>query len=227
MIGSVHTLIAAYLPWIASGSAAEVSTRLSPACCKRMADNHAIPIVLAFIRSCNRSQPHQEVLRLALLVLRNLAQCPATTHRVRPRARAQCNVLIRAANTARDFRVPRMHRSTQVFEADGSVEVLSELMQMYRDSTDIFVRALQVLAILAAEPVCLPTLKSKYPKEVSRLRTVVTLIEQKHAHSVRAPSARPAPAGGAAAAAAAAAREAAARSADLLKAALQLKALLN
>ena len=135
--------------------------------------------------------------------------------------------MICATNAACAFYAPRKRRSAQVFEADGSVEVLSELMQMYRDSTDIFVRALQVLAILAAEPTCLPTLKSKYPKEVARLRTVVGLIEQKHAHTVRGPSARPALAGGAAAAAAAAAREAAARSADLLKAALQLKALLN
>ena len=42
-------------------------------CCERVAENAAIDILYAFIRSCNRSEPHVEVLKHALVILRNVA----------------------------------------------------------------------------------------------------------------------------------------------------------
>jgi hypothetical protein len=180
--------------------ATEVTTKLAASCCVRLAEHHAIPILLVLIRSCNRSQPHMEVLRLALLVLRNLAECPRTVG--------------------------------HVFAAEEVVEVLSELMQIYRDSTDIFVRSLQVLAILAADPARLQTLRTKNGKEVARLRAIVALIEQRYAAEVAAAAATAAPTPAArtrmtqGGATSALSRESAARSAELLAAARQLKALL-
>ena len=202
-----------------------MSTRLSPVCCERLASHHAIPILLFLIQSCNRSQPHMEVLRLALNVLRNLALCDKTVTKVRP-TRADAR---RGPGAGTDvFAVPRVvhaHVGAQLFETTDVIEVLSELMQIFRDSTDIFVRSLQVLAILAAEPSRLAVLKRKHPKEVSRLKAVVTLVEQRHNSARTMP--RPVGSSSTAAAAAAAAREQSARSAELLAAATQLKKLLR
>eukprot|EP00003_Mantamonas_plastica_P022431 TRINITY_DN380_c0_g1_i4.p1 TRINITY_DN380_c0_g1~~TRINITY_DN380_c0_g1_i4.p1 ORF type:complete len:1807 (+),score=729.88 TRINITY_DN380_c0_g1_i4:704-6124(+) len=60
----------------------DVSTRLSRVCCVRMVENHAVPIVYGLIRSCNRSQPHMELLKSALSILRNLVEYDSTVDAV-------------------------------------------------------------------------------------------------------------------------------------------------
>jgi hypothetical protein len=41
----------------------ETCTRISPVCCAMFAEKGIVSTVLALIRSCNRSQPHQEMVR--------------------------------------------------------------------------------------------------------------------------------------------------------------------
>ena len=43
--------------------ALEVATRQSAVCCAMVADRAALPILVTFIRSCNRSQPHMQLVR--------------------------------------------------------------------------------------------------------------------------------------------------------------------
>jgi len=60
----------------------ELSTRYAVHCRQVVARHRAIPVLLQLIRSCNRSQPHQSVIRLALQVVDNMARCPATINDV-------------------------------------------------------------------------------------------------------------------------------------------------
>lgn len=55
-------------------SAIEFSTRYSKECCVLIAESGGVAALLAFMRSCNRSKPHAEMLRLALAVLHNVAR---------------------------------------------------------------------------------------------------------------------------------------------------------
>ena len=52
----------------------DVATRLSPACCERMVEVNAVSVIYTLISSCNRSQPHMEIIRLAISILLNLAK---------------------------------------------------------------------------------------------------------------------------------------------------------
>jgi hypothetical protein len=52
----------------------QLSTQLSPQCSEAFAKAGASGILFALIRSCNRSLPHQELLRCSLLVLLNVAR---------------------------------------------------------------------------------------------------------------------------------------------------------
>lgn len=45
--------------------ALEVATRQSAVCCAMVADRAALPILVTFIRSCNRSQPHMQLVRMS------------------------------------------------------------------------------------------------------------------------------------------------------------------
>jgi len=59
---------------ITAVGAIEFSTRYSKECCTLIADSGGTPALLAFMRSCNRSKPHAEMLRLALAALHNVAR---------------------------------------------------------------------------------------------------------------------------------------------------------
>lgn len=52
----------------------DVATHLSPACCERMVEVNAVSVIYTLISSCNRSQPHMEIIRLAISILLNLAK---------------------------------------------------------------------------------------------------------------------------------------------------------
>lgn len=94
---------------------ADVVTNLLPSCCVDAVSQNAVPVILALMQSCNRSQPHLELVKYGLNVLRNLAACPATCR--------------------------------SVFEPDNLLDVLVELMQIYRDKEDIFLKAVTLLRI--------------------------------------------------------------------------------
>ena len=52
----------------------ELSTQLSRPCCESFAHAGAASILFTLLRSCNRSTPHQELLRIALIVLLNVGR---------------------------------------------------------------------------------------------------------------------------------------------------------
>ena len=52
----------------------ELSTQVSVKCCQAFTEAQASSVLFGLIRSCNRSTPHQEVLRHALVVLLNVAR---------------------------------------------------------------------------------------------------------------------------------------------------------
>ncbi len=60
---------------ITAVAAIEFSTRYSKACCKLMVDSSGVSALLAFMRSCNRSKPHVEMLGHALACLANICRC--------------------------------------------------------------------------------------------------------------------------------------------------------
>lgn len=52
----------------------ELSSQVSRYCCEAFAQAGASDILFSLLRSCNRSTPHQELLRIALVVLLNVAR---------------------------------------------------------------------------------------------------------------------------------------------------------
>ncbi|XP_063796189.1 abnormal spindle-like microcephaly-associated protein [Pseudophryne corroboree] len=56
----------------------EVATRLSSVCCENMAQSGAVNIIFTLIRSCNRSIPCMEVIKLSIQVLLNLSKYERT-----------------------------------------------------------------------------------------------------------------------------------------------------
>jgi hypothetical protein len=60
---------------ITAVAAIEFSTRYSKACCQLMVENGGVTALLEFMRSCNRSKPHMEMLGHALACLANICRC--------------------------------------------------------------------------------------------------------------------------------------------------------
>ncbi|GIY87946.1 abnormal spindle-like microcephaly-associated protein homolog [Caerostris darwini] len=56
----------------------EVCTRLSPTCCERLKESGGISIILQAISVCNRSVPHQEIIKFSTDILLNLAKYKKT-----------------------------------------------------------------------------------------------------------------------------------------------------
>ena len=105
-----------------------VASRLSEVCCEQFtSEQNAIPIIYSMMRSCNRSQPHLELLKVALQVLKNVCIYP----RLAP----------------------------AVAQAPEAVDVLTDLMQMFRDKPKTFCLAVRVL-----DKVCAQKSRSGQPK---------------------------------------------------------------
>ncbi|XP_040263498.1 abnormal spindle-like microcephaly-associated protein [Bufo bufo] len=60
----------------------EVATRLSSVCCENMAQSGAVKTIFTLIRSCNRSIPCMEVIKLSIQVLLNLSKYEKTVSAV-------------------------------------------------------------------------------------------------------------------------------------------------
>ncbi|MEE6512282.1 hypothetical protein FKM82_019234 [Ascaphus truei] len=60
----------------------EVCTRLSSVCCESMAQSGAVTTIFILIRSCNRSVPCMEVIKLSVQILLNLSKYEKTTRAV-------------------------------------------------------------------------------------------------------------------------------------------------
>ncbi|RUP51136.1 LOW QUALITY PROTEIN: hypothetical protein BC936DRAFT_149745 [Jimgerdemannia flammicorona] len=57
-------------------------TDLSKICCLRLIEHNVIRIIFTLIKQSNRSQPHMEVLKHAMYILRNLSRTPETSPHV-------------------------------------------------------------------------------------------------------------------------------------------------
>ncbi|KAM9326862.1 abnormal spindle-like microcephaly-associated protein [Gastrophryne carolinensis] len=134
----------------------EVATRLSSVCCENMAESGAVKVIYTLIRSCNRSIPCMEVIRLSIQILLNLAKYEKTV--------------------------------LAVYEVDGSVEVLLDLMQIYREKPgdkvpekggSIFTKTCCLLAIFSLNPQRAQEI-SAIPKAMDRIRSIYKLISRKH-----------------------------------------------
>ncbi|XP_067661837.1 abnormal spindle-like microcephaly-associated protein homolog [Haliotis asinina] len=60
----------------------DVATRLSPRCCQRLVEVHAVHVIYRLIRSCNRSLPHMEMIKYSVNILLNLAKYDKTVNAV-------------------------------------------------------------------------------------------------------------------------------------------------
>ena len=98
----------------------ELSTQLSHRCSRAFAEAGASKVLFTLIRSCNRSTPHQELLKHALVVLLHVARHHDLTSAVATTAGVE------AADT------------------------LIDLMQMFRDKKSIFGKASELLCRLIA-----------------------------------------------------------------------------
>ncbi|KAM4642165.1 abnormal spindle-like microcephaly-associated protein [Discoglossus pictus] len=134
----------------------EVATRLSSVCCESMAESQAVRTLFILIRSCNRSIPCMEVIKLAVQVLLNLSKYEKTTR--------------------------------AVYEVDCSVDVLLDLMQMYREKAgdkvsdkggSIFTKSCCLLAILAQNTQRAREIRS-IPKALDRISSIYKLTCRKH-----------------------------------------------
>ncbi|XP_069823618.1 abnormal spindle-like microcephaly-associated protein [Dendropsophus ebraccatus] len=134
----------------------EVATRLSSVCCENMAQSGAIKTIFTLIRSCNRSIPCMEVIKLSIQVLLNLAKYEKTVF--------------------------------AVYEVENSVDVLLDLMQIYREKAgdkvsdkggSIFTKACCLLAIFALNSQRAREIRA-IPKAVDRICSIYKLTARKH-----------------------------------------------
>jgi abnormal spindle-like microcephaly-associated protein len=61
-----------------------LSTRVSARCCESLLEEGALPVIFHLIKSCNRSTPHIELIRIAVSVLLNVAANPSTAEALYP-----------------------------------------------------------------------------------------------------------------------------------------------
>jgi abnormal spindle-like microcephaly-associated protein len=131
--------------------ALQTSTLYSQDSCEKFVMTDSARIVLALIQTCNRSQPHQELLRLCLLVLLNVSRYPHLAEHIGE------DIDDSGANAA---------------------DVLMDLMQMFRDKQCVFKLATHLLGTLVgcsehAKSVCL------VPGNKRRLDGIAQILERK------------------------------------------------
>ncbi|KAM8930263.1 abnormal spindle-like microcephaly-associated protein [Pelodytes ibericus] len=134
----------------------EVATRLSALCCENMAHSGAVKTIFTLIRSCNRSIPCMEVIKLSVQVLLNLSKYDGTVQ--------------------------------VVYHVNKSVDVLLDLMQIYREKAgdkvsdkggSIFTKTCCLLAIFALNSQRAQEIRST-PKVLDRIRSIYKLTCRKH-----------------------------------------------
>jgi abnormal spindle-like microcephaly-associated protein len=113
----------------------------------RLVQEGALAHLFRLIRSCNRSTPHMELIKLALEVLENVARQSA-------------------------------YAATLV-EDPTSVEVLVDLMQMYRDKEMLFRRTVAVLLAVCIRSVECRAILAAHVAQVKRMETVHALVDRK------------------------------------------------
>jgi abnormal spindle-like microcephaly-associated protein len=124
-----------------------LATLVSYAVADRLVQEGALTHIFRLIRGCNRSTPHQELIKLALDVLENVA-----------RQSAYAAVLVEDASYA---------------------ELLVDLMQMYRDKEQLFMRAVAVPYAVCLRSHQCRALLAQNASLVKRMETVHALVDRK------------------------------------------------
>jgi abnormal spindle-like microcephaly-associated protein len=134
----------------------KLSTQLSPPCCVAFAAGGATRTILKYIKTCNRSAPHQEVLRATLLVLCNVAKHESTVHDM-------------------------LHVSSSDSEGGvgEAVDVLVEMITMFKDIEAIFKQAVYLLECFSKDAEFRLTWSSNTEIK-KRLVATATALEKKH-----------------------------------------------
>lgn len=141
--------------------ALQMSTLYSKDSCEKFVYTDSAHILFSLIQSCNRSTPHQELLRLSLLVLLNVCRYPAL-----------------AAYMGEDG------------DGSSPSEILIDLMQMFRDKQDVFKLSTHLLGTLVecsahARTVCLIEGNKR------RLDGIFQILERKQRIETKCKSAGP------------------------------------
>eukprot|EP00617_Octactis_speculum_P013960 CAMPEP_0185752224 /NCGR_PEP_ID=MMETSP1174-20130828/11031_1 /TAXON_ID=35687 /ORGANISM="Dictyocha speculum, Strain CCMP1381" /LENGTH=341 /DNA_ID=CAMNT_0028429585 /DNA_START=115 /DNA_END=1140 /DNA_ORIENTATION=+ len=129
----------------------ETSTRLSPVCCASFCAAGAAGTLLTFIRMCNRSLPHLQLLRLALLILKNVTRL----HHLVP---------------------PGMEMIGGA-KAGKLVEILVDIVQNFRDKESVFVVAVGLVSDLASRNRGVLTV-CRSPEVRRRVTGVLVILER-------------------------------------------------
>eukprot|EP01033_Poteriospumella_lacustris_P001657 gene1657-1209_t len=150
---ALHTLQTAKMisALIKACQALQTSTLYSRDSCEKFVMTDSARILFALIQSCNRSQPHQELLRLCLLVLLNVTRYPHLSEHIGD----DCDES--GANAA---------------------DVLIDLMQMFRDKQSVFKLSTHLLGTIVecsahAKSVC------AVPGNKRRLDGIAQILERK------------------------------------------------
>ncbi|WIA17341.1 hypothetical protein OEZ85_014204 [Tetradesmus obliquus] len=132
---------------ITAVAAIEFSTRYSKACCVLMVDNGGVAALLEFMRSCNRSKPHMEMLGHALACLANICRWPDLL--------------------------------PGVLHAPDCIIVLSERLQMFRDTEDIFMATVGILSALVRSDVGALQVAVSAPSAIKLWEGICQLLNRK------------------------------------------------
>ena len=130
----------------------EISTRLSPPCCSAFANGGATGILFKLVRTCNRSPPHQELLQSILRTLNFVAM----------RGEEFCRNMIQIGDIT----------------PESAVEVISDLIQNFRDKEPIFCLAVGLLCQLSTASTCV-SLACASADVQKRLNGVVGIVSRK------------------------------------------------
>lgn len=79
-----------------------ITTRFSQKCCIRLVEQKGVAIILELMRNCNRSKPHQELLKHALRIIRNLSVFSSTLEALHAVGNPTAEVLMDLIQNFRD-----------------------------------------------------------------------------------------------------------------------------
>jgi len=129
-----------------------VTTRFSQRCCMRLVEQKGVSIILELMRNCNRSKPHQEMLRHAIRIITSLSMFPATLDSLHAAGVPTAEVLMDLIQNFRDNNqilvscikvLRRMHANT-TSEGPLAVKSVPEIRKRIQGIATITKRKLEV-----------------------------------------------------------------------------------
>eukprot|EP00615_Pteridomonas_danica_P006954 CAMPEP_0114352584 /NCGR_PEP_ID=MMETSP0101-20121206/18049_1 /TAXON_ID=38822 ORGANISM="Pteridomonas danica, Strain PT" /NCGR_SAMPLE_ID=MMETSP0101 /ASSEMBLY_ACC=CAM_ASM_000211 /LENGTH=223 /DNA_ID=CAMNT_0001493045 /DNA_START=848 /DNA_END=1519 /DNA_ORIENTATION=+ len=151
------------LPQVISAcSTLEISTRLSPPCCAAFASGGAASIVFKHMKTCNRSTPHQEVLKSTLIVLNNVAS--------------------RGPSIIQDM-LHVQPSSNIEGGVEDAIEVLTEMITVFKDNESIFEQTVKLFERFLLVDGEFQRCLNEHSEIKKRLVATVSFLEKKYSVS--------------------------------------------